>query len=168
MKKREKITEEALQIAESVKGPEDPDVAQIKNNLATSYNYLGKLDMADSLYKESLRVFRKIYGDFHIRVSSSLNNLAFINIFKKEHKLALPLLEEALNIKIVVLGIDHPDLINAYSNVGSTYFNIDDYNNAEKFMKASIDVGLKNYRENNINLSRPYMWYGRVLIANKK
>ena len=166
--KAEKITEEALRIAEAVKGSEDPDVAQIKNNLATSYNYLGKLDQADSLYKESLRVFRKHYGNFHIRVSSSLNNLAFINIFKKEHKLALPLLEEALNIKIVVLGKDHPDLINAYSNVGSTYFNIDDYKNAEKFMSASIDVGLKNYDKYNINLSRPYMWYGRVLIANKK
>ena len=147
--KAEKITKEALKIAETIR-TDDPDVAQIKNNLATSYNYLGKLDEAESLYKESLRVFKKNFGNFHIRVSSSLNNLAFINIFKKEHKLALPLLEEALNIKIVVLGKDHPDLINDSVNVRCIYFNIEDYENAEKFMKACMDVGFKNYDENNI------------------
>lgn len=164
----EELTREALTIAESIKGPDDPKVAEIKNNLATSFNYLGKLDEADSLYKESLRVFRKHHGNFHLLVSSSLNNLAFINIFKQDHLKALPLLLESLNIKETVLDENHPDLILAYSNVGSTYFNLKQYDKAEEFMKASVDVGLKNYEEDNINLSRPYAWYGRVFEANGK
>ncbi len=43
-------------------------------------------------------------------------------------------------------------LILAYSNIGSTYFNIDGYDRAEEFMKASIEVGLKNYDEDNISV----------------
>lgn len=58
----------------------------IKNNLATSYHTLNKLDEAEKLYKESLRVFRKHFGTNHLRVSSSLNNLAFINIYKEDHQ----------------------------------------------------------------------------------
>jgi serine/threonine-protein kinase len=165
--KSEQLTEEALKIAESIRGSDDPDVAEIKNNLATSYNYLNKLDEAEKLYHESLRVFRKHFGDYHLRVSSVINNLAFIHIFREDHQKAIPLLLESLEIKLKVLGDNHPDLILAYSNVGSTYFNINDFINAEKFMKESVNVGLKNYDADNINLSRSYMWYGRVLDANK-
>jgi tetratricopeptide (TPR) repeat protein len=163
----EKLTEEALKIAESIRGSDDPQVAEIKNNLATSYNYLNKLDEAEKLYKESLKVFRKHFGDYHLRVSSVINNLAFIHIFREDHQKAIPLLLESLNIKLKVLGENHPYLILSYSNVGSTYFNINDFINAEKFMKESVNVGLKNYESDNINLSRSYMWYGRVLDANK-
>ncbi len=164
-KKAEELTMEALKIGEAIRGADDPKVAEFKNNLATSYNYLKKPDKADSLYRESLQVFRKHYGNSHLLVSSSLNNLAFINIFKKDHSGALPLLVESLNIKRAILGEDHPDLILAYSNVGSTYFNIHQYEKAGEFMKASVDVGLKNYDEDNISLSRSYMWYGRIFDA---
>ncbi|MCU0343724.1 MAG: serine/threonine-protein kinase [Ignavibacterium sp.] len=162
-----KLTEEALKIAESLRGSDDPQVAEIKNNLATSYNYLNKLDEAEKLYNESLLVFRKHFGNYHLRVSSVINNIAFIHIFKEEHQQAIPLLLESLNIKLKVLGQYHPDLILAYSNIGSTYFNINDFTNAEKFMRESINVGLKNYDADNINLSRSYMWYGRILDAEK-
>ncbi len=167
MEKSEKLTEDALKIAESLKGSEDQEVAMIKNNLATSYHSLNKLDEAEKLYIESLRVFRKHFGNFHLRVSSSLNNIAFIHIYKEDHQKALPLLKESLEIKRTILGDSHPDLIQAYSNVGSTYYNLDDFESAEKFMLKSIEVGLRNYDPENINLSRSYMWYGRILDGKK-
>jgi tetratricopeptide (TPR) repeat protein len=126
------------------------------------------LDEADSLYRESLRVFRKHYGNQHMLVSSSLNNLAFIHIFRKDHQSALPLLLESVEIKRRILDENHPDLILAYSNVGSTYFNVGQFDKAEEFIKASVDVGLKNYNEDNINMSRPYTWFGRVFDASGK
>lgn len=67
-----------------------------------------------------------------------------------------------------MLGDDHPDLIFAYSNVGSTYFNISRFDKAEEIMKLSVDAALKNFDEDNINNSRSYMWYGRTLEANGK
>ncbi len=167
MEKSEKLTEDALKIAESLKGSEDREVAMIKNNLATSYHSLNKLDEAEKLYIESLRVFRKHFGNYHLRVSSSLNNLAFIHIYKEDHQKALPLLKESLEIKRTILGDSHPDLIQPYSNVGSTFFNIGRYDSAEIFMKKSIDVGLINYDSENISLSRTYMWYGRLLDGMK-
>ena len=163
--KAEAITYEALLMAENAKGPDDYEVLTIKNNLATAYNYNDKLDKADSLYKICLNGFRKKFGNVHIRVASLLNNIAFINIYKKDHKGALPYLNESVDIKRKLLGEDHPDLILAYSNLGSTYFNDNQFNKAEEIMKRSIDVGLKNFEADNINLSRSYMWYGRVLEA---
>ncbi len=139
----------------------------IKNNLATSYHTLNKLEEAEKLFKESLRFFRKHFGNYHIRVSSSLNNLAFIHINEEDYQKALPLLKESLEIKRTILGDSHPDLIQFYSNVGSTYFNLNDFESAEEYVLKSIDVGLKNHDPDNINLTRTYMWYGRILDGMK-
>jgi serine/threonine-protein kinase len=166
--KSKDITIKALAIAEKIRGSADYEVGIIQNNLATNYNYLGDLDKADSLYRLSLKIFRKKYGDNHLLVSSVINNLAFIHIFKKEHHEAIPLLEESVKIKENILEKNHPDLILAYSNLGSTYFNDNQFDKAEKILKKSVDIALINFDENNINVSRSYMWYGRALEASGK
>ena len=40
------------------------------------YRFKGKLVEAEPLYKESLEIRRKVYGESHPKVATALNNLA--------------------------------------------------------------------------------------------
>ena len=69
----------------------------------------GKLDEAEPLYKESLAIDKKVYGDEHPEVATDLNNLALLlwnqdNDSKEADRLG----KQALAISENVLGHDHP------------------------------------------------------------
>ena len=72
----------------------------------------GKYDEAMPLYKESLAIDRKVYGNEHPDVAIDLNNLAMLmwneDIDREE---AARLGKEALEISEKVLGPDHPTTV---------------------------------------------------------
>ena len=62
----EKYYLRALEIYESVLGPDDPNVAKTKNNLASAYLKQSKYKEAESLYKEILTlVHEREFGNIN-------------------------------------------------------------------------------------------------------
>ena len=47
-------------------GEEHPEVAKSLNNLAFLYEHQGKYDEAEKMYKESLAIKKKVYGEEHL------------------------------------------------------------------------------------------------------
>jgi hypothetical protein len=65
--------------------------------------------MRPPLYEECLAQFKRVLGDDHPNMLSSLNNLAVLFKSKGEYDRALPLLEECLARLKRVIGDDHPN-----------------------------------------------------------
>jgi len=92
------LYEESLSIFKKVLGEDHPNVATLLNNLArllkkqvnilTSFrsitapryggllSFQGKYDEAEPLYKQSLEIKKKVYGEDHPSIATGLNNLA--------------------------------------------------------------------------------------------
>ena len=68
----------------------------------------GKYDEAEPLYKESLAIRKKVFGDEHPDVAGSLNNLAVLLYHQQKYNEAKTYMEQALTIWAKVLGPDHP------------------------------------------------------------
>lgn len=68
----ERYYQRALEIYESKLGPDDPNVAKTKNNLASAYLKQGKYKEAENLYKQVLtraheREFGAIDGNIYFK-----------------------------------------------------------------------------------------------------
>ena len=72
----------------------------------------GKYDEAVTLYKESLAIRKKVFGDEHPSVAESLKNLAVLWWKQNNFQKAEPMFEESVRICQRVLGCDHPQTKN--------------------------------------------------------
>ena len=68
----------------------------------------GKLDEATPLYKESLAIRKKVFGEEHPDVAGNLNNIAILMYKQKKFSEAKLCMKQALSIWKKALGPDHP------------------------------------------------------------
>jgi tetratricopeptide (TPR) repeat protein len=66
----------ALELQQTVWGPEHPEVAHTLNNLALYYKALGRLAEARPLYERALAIFRRTQGASHENTAATLYNFA--------------------------------------------------------------------------------------------
>lgn len=88
-------------------------VRRAANNLQTN----DRLDEAEALYKESLELSRKVYGETHPNVAIAVDNLAIHYDGIGEYDLAEPLYRQALEMLREVYGPDHPEVAQTMGNV---------------------------------------------------
>jgi kinesin light chain len=78
----ERYYRRALEIYESKLGPDDPNVAKTKNNLASCYLKQGKYKEAEILYKQVLtRAHEKEYGAIDGKEKETTRQFQFISKF---------------------------------------------------------------------------------------
>jgi len=78
-------------------GENNPKTVYPLNQLALIYQDKGKFTEAESFYRRALKIRQAIYGDSHIEVANSLNNLAAVYLMQKKPQ-AEKLLLKALKI----------------------------------------------------------------------
>ena len=110
-----------------VLGEQDENTVQSREELALTLQALGKLDEAETLFKEAL-IARKAMakdgsdgaGALPAAMTTTLNNLASLMRVKAEKTLkeAEPLLREALQGKIKNLGKRHPETLISVNQLG--------------------------------------------------
>jgi tetratricopeptide (TPR) repeat protein len=76
----------------------EPDArATLLDAIGRVYQSLGLYASAETLLQEGLALRRQIYGEEHVKVAESLNNLAFLLQDRGRYEEARPLFEKALN-----------------------------------------------------------------------
>jgi eukaryotic-like serine/threonine-protein kinase len=73
-----RLMRDNLRRAVVVFGPDHEQVAIFSNNLAVRLSYMGLLVEAESLEKDSLRIWRALHGDSYPYVLNAIDTLAFI------------------------------------------------------------------------------------------
>jgi tetratricopeptide (TPR) repeat protein len=99
--------EEALRIAESEFGPQDPNLAVSLNNLGSLYGAQDRYAEAERLLLRALAIREGTLGPEHPEVAASLRNLAWLLTRQGRYPEATALDRRALAIREAALGPEH-------------------------------------------------------------
>ena len=114
-------SERARTIYRKHRGPDHPDTLASMNNLANSYDALGRPADALKLREETLALLKVKLGPDHPDTLASMNNLALSYAALGRQAEALKLHEETLALRKAKLGPDHPDTLSSMNNLAITY-----------------------------------------------
>jgi tetratricopeptide (TPR) repeat protein len=90
-------------------GGESAELAGAINELADAQFYAGHYDVADSLNRNLLGAYKRLYGERHPKVADAILNLGAIQQEKGAYVEAEGLQREALTINVEWYGRDHPE-----------------------------------------------------------
>lgn len=132
------IGEQILKIYEKDSGTQTIFYADDAFNLACVYSKEGRILKATSLYKQSAKIVKEQLGKT-IEYSDIINNLAIDLNILGNHKESFEYFKDVYEIRKKLLEPDDPKLIDSISNLGSAYYDIDDYDNAVKYHKIALN-----------------------------
>lgn len=134
-----KIVERSVGILQTISGGLTSEYAYSINCLAKIYDTL-YMDKALEYYQKALHVRRRVFGNKHILVSNSINNVAvYLQLHKRPFD-ALPLFKEALEMCKVILGEVHSEVADLLNNMGQCYQTEKQFEEAEKIYLESINI----------------------------
>ena len=129
-------TREGLDTARRVAGA-DSLVARGTEGMAYSHLMAGDLDIAEQEYRQALDLRIRISGEFHPKVSETLNSLGAIAYMRGDNALAEAFYERALPIDRKVLGDNHPDVAATMNNLARVYLEQRKFPEAEALLRDS-------------------------------
>jgi eukaryotic-like serine/threonine-protein kinase len=153
-------------------GADHPDTLSSMNNLANSYDDLGRHAEALNLREETLSLRRAKLGADHPHTLMSMNNLANSYAGLGRHAEALKLYEEALGLRKAKLGADHPDTLESMHNLANSYAGLGRHAEALKLreetlalLKAKLGADHPDTLASMNNLATSYAALGRLTEA---
>jgi CHAT domain-containing protein len=134
------LTERALAIAETVRGPEDPYVAGLVVDL-------GDIDVDDrnhvsatSLYERAQNVFEAKLGPEHPATASVLERLGLMYWYADQRPRAERVAERALEVSEKTLGRDHPQVARCLITLGLLRHAGGDFARAEEIDRRAMAI----------------------------
>ena len=131
------LLEEALAQQRALKGPDDPDAAAMFHDLAQLTQETGDLKTAEALFRESLALHRKIYGDVHETVAQSMQDLAGVIQDDAEER---RLLHEALAMRRALLPEVHMGIADNLNQLTIYHYQNGQLEEASGFFRESLDI----------------------------
>lgn len=139
-----KLFEKAINITESVREPEHPDVATLYNNIASLYRAMGYFKKALKYHEKAQEIREAVLGSNHPDLATTYNNIGLIHHDIGDYPRALMFLRKAKRIREAVLGQSDPETAMTYNNIGSVYLDMRDYPKAlDYFEKARMIMELE-------------------------
>ena len=102
-----------------------------------------KYDEAEPLLRSALEVRKVAFGEQHLDVSESVNNLAELHYQKGDYEAAEPLFREALVMRRKLFGKEHPDVAESANNLAALHFQKGDYEAAEPLFREALVMDRK-------------------------
>jgi serine/threonine protein kinase/tetratricopeptide (TPR) repeat protein len=112
---------EALEIRRAVYDRAHPDVAVVMVNLGNAYLQTDKVEQAEVILREAVRMHHEIYKGNHMGEAVAIDRLARVLSLQGKTDEALKLSEEALAMFVTTVGPDHPMTATARSNLGMLF-----------------------------------------------
>jgi tetratricopeptide (TPR) repeat protein len=128
---------EALELRQSLAGPEDDSIAVDLTNLGNLYSVLGQPEKAERLLRRALAIYRARVGDEHQDVGDVMTSLATLTR-DRDPEGARQLYESALANFRESLTESHPKSAMALDNLGSILRQMGDYAAAEPLIRAGL------------------------------
>ncbi|MEM9092530.1 MAG: FxSxx-COOH system tetratricopeptide repeat protein, partial [Cyanobacteria bacterium P01_F01_bin.53] len=151
---------------------ESETIALLLDRTGYYLNECAQYSEAESLYQESLAMRKRLSGNDHPSVASSLNNLAGLYENQGRYSEAESLYQESLAMRKRLLGEDHPDVATILNNLAVLYNTQGRYSEAESLYQESL--AMKKWLSGNDhpdvalrlnNLARLYQNQGRYSEA---
>jgi len=125
------------------KGKSSIEYAICTGHIAGAYKNKNKLTIADSLYQESITIFKAINQTQNTQYSEIINDLAMMYKTQGRYTDAEPLFLEAKNLDAKLVGTNHPDYAAACNNLGDLYHSQGRYSEAEPLLVEARIIRFK-------------------------
>ena len=114
--------QEALNIAQRLKGPENEYTLSVRYGLAWAYSETGKHVISAKVFEKVLNIQKRAVEPINERILSTRCALARNDLFWRPREEAIPQLESIIENQTSTLGYDHRDTIESISYLASAYF----------------------------------------------
>ena len=121
-----KWCDEAHKAASTIKKDAHPTIALSLYKLGKTFHHLKAEKKAISLYEQAAHLFRRLYGDHFLFLTSILNSQSEALETRKEYVTALKAREEILFLYEYHYGDNHPSIAAILNKLGETYGHLGD------------------------------------------
>jgi tetratricopeptide (TPR) repeat protein len=133
----------AVADAEHRFGPDRPDVGDAVSKLAGLYQFAGKYDAAEPLYRRALAISEKASGGDNVDVAFHLDRLAALYRIQRRYTEAEALLKRSLTIREKAFGAGDLEVAPSVESLAVLYQAQNRSADAEPYLRRSRDIRQK-------------------------
>ena len=148
--------DKALNLDEKIYGKQSKETAQNLHDLALYYHWIGKYELADSIYGISLNIFRSSLKEPNQGFSDCLDDYGILKNDLGDYNGAEKLIREALTISENINGKESYDVASILNNLALTLHYLKNLKEAEKYYLQSLDLRIKLMGENRPEVATAY------------
>ena len=152
----EKILNYALEIREKLLGVDNPDTANVYEDLSKVYDKQGRYSDALKSAEKALRIKENTLGKHNSLTADTYNNIAGVYYHIGKYKKALEFYNKALVISEKQLGENHPSTATTYNNIAVVYEDLGEYEKALEFYNKALVISEKQLGENHPSTATTY------------
>jgi tetratricopeptide (TPR) repeat protein len=130
------IYRKALAIQRAAVGDDHTEVGRILNNLALLHSQRGEMKESVRLLEEAVAIFERVHGRQHPRYAEALQNLGSA-LGVTDLPRGIDVLGQALELRVELLGPEHPYVGFSQNNLGMLYLAWGDWVEAERLFVAA-------------------------------
>jgi len=143
----------ALRIKDNVDEQDMINTAYITCNLAGCYNFQGKTEQAEALYKEGMKSILKLLDEYHPVLTYFYNNLGGLYYKQGKFKEAEELFLKAKVVFEKKLMTSHPDYASTQNTLGRFYLAQGKLDEAEGCFRTLLELGRKLYGDQSLGVA---------------
>ncbi len=114
--------------------------SRLMETMGRVYRNLGLYTQAAPILEKSLSLKRRVYGEEHLEVATSLHTLAVLYDTQGKYQEAESLFRQSLAIKEKILGQDHFDVAKSFNSIAVVNWNQGKYAEAEPLFQRSLAI----------------------------
>ena len=123
------------------------------DGLAYSYRKQGHYQKAKDLYTQSLAIWKKLQGDTHPEVASSLTYVAQMEERLSNYEQAEGLFKQALAIREQAFGKEHQYVAYSLNNLAQLYIKLDNTMAAAELLHRALTIKEKTLKKDDVGLA---------------
>jgi serine/threonine-protein kinase len=162
-----KAHQKSLAIRRELLGDFHTDTAESIKELSVVLGTIGKLDEAEKLNREALKILQKIYRGEHPDIASAMTTLASA-IEHKNAAEAEKLFREALRMRRKMLGNTHPDVAWTLYNFAYLLYNKGDFTESVRLAEEILTMRGKVLTDEHILINSTLQLIGLCLMERGK
>jgi serine/threonine-protein kinase len=165
----ESLLREAIDIRRRLAGNEEEArlLAQNYIGLGVILARANRLDAADSMYQEALRIRRQLLEPGHPEIGGALNVMGGLRLRQNRHAEAEQLIREALGILRPTMG-EHTDVATALNNLGSSLESQGKLDEAGAAYRESLAIKRKILKGDHSSVAISLNNLGRLLMKQER
>ncbi len=160
----ERVFGEALEIRRAVLEPGHPDLIKALGSLALTRHRSGRYREAEPLLREAVSLAREHLGKNRI-TAGRLDDLGWNLHERGRHAEALRLHEEALAMKLDLIGPDHKNTATTYMHMARAHGGIGDHAVALELQEKAAAIAEAAFGRENLYTATTELGLARILLA---
>ena len=131
---------QALPILLECKGGENIAIIEAYHALAGAYQVVDSFALSEQCYKKAIDIERRIYGDNHPSVATTIDNLGILYSEIGKHEEALKQHAEALKIRLSFFPEQSEYVSNSYNNIATCLYRLGSLDKAIEYTNKALQI----------------------------